>query len=277
MSTLYVTDLDGTLLNEKAEISQKSKEVLQCLIEKGVLFTVATARSPATAINILKDIPIKIPIVLMTGAIVYDIEKRKILKTISLSSKAVNSICEILETTGQNAMAYSVTNSNLHVYHKDLTCKLEQLFVAPRLATPYKKFIKTDNYLKTLKDTQVIMFLLCIEDLEKARSVYNQLSEIEGVRCYFYPYEYSDEGYLLEIYDENCSKASSIEMIMQHCGANKIVSFGDNINDLPLFAVSDECYATQNGAKEAKNAATATIGANTDDSVALFIKQHSGM
>lgn len=46
MKTLYVSDLDGTLLTPEKEISKASADILNHLIRKGLLFTVATARSP---------------------------------------------------------------------------------------------------------------------------------------------------------------------------------------------------------------------------------------
>ena len=42
---LYVSDLDGTLLNSNKVVSNYSKNILNNLIKKGVLFTVATAKN----------------------------------------------------------------------------------------------------------------------------------------------------------------------------------------------------------------------------------------
>ena len=46
--TLYVTDLDGTLLGGDSRISNASAEMLTRLADAGVMFTAATARTPAT-------------------------------------------------------------------------------------------------------------------------------------------------------------------------------------------------------------------------------------
>ena len=46
MSTLYVSDLDGTLFNKKKAISEKSAEILNKCLDKGMQFAVATARMP---------------------------------------------------------------------------------------------------------------------------------------------------------------------------------------------------------------------------------------
>ncbi|WP_124066446.1 HAD hydrolase family protein [Clostridium sp. E02] len=49
MKTLYVTDLDGTLLNKQDTINKNSIEIMNNLVEKGMNFTYATARSFVTA------------------------------------------------------------------------------------------------------------------------------------------------------------------------------------------------------------------------------------
>ncbi|MBQ1954135.1 MAG: HAD hydrolase family protein, partial [Clostridia bacterium] len=54
MKTLYAADLDGTLLLPGAVLSPFSRSVLFSLTSSGVLFTAATARTPATVVNILE-------------------------------------------------------------------------------------------------------------------------------------------------------------------------------------------------------------------------------
>ena len=74
---LFVTDLDGTLINSKREVPKKSLEILNKLIDEGVNFTVATARTPATAVEILQDLNLKLPVALMNGVLIYDTKELK--------------------------------------------------------------------------------------------------------------------------------------------------------------------------------------------------------
>ena len=46
---LVVSDLDGTLLNQKSEISDETREIVRKLIENGVDFAIATGRSIGSA------------------------------------------------------------------------------------------------------------------------------------------------------------------------------------------------------------------------------------
>ena len=45
MKTLYISDLDGTLLNSQGKISDYSIKTINNLINEGMIFTYATARS----------------------------------------------------------------------------------------------------------------------------------------------------------------------------------------------------------------------------------------
>ena len=56
-------------------------------------------------------------------------------------------------------------------------------------------------------------------------------------------------------------------------GADRIVVFGDNLNDLSMLAVADVAVAVGNARPEVKDVADIVIGPNSADSVALFIEK----
>ena len=69
------------------------------------------------------------------------------------------------------------------------------------------------------------------------------------------------------------SKAAAIKSLQRRIGADRLVVFGDNINDLSMLAIADEAVAVGNALPEVKEAAGRVISPNTDDSVAKFIQQ----
>ena len=54
-------------------------------------------------------------------------------------------------------------------------------------------------------------------------------------------------------------------------GFERVVAFGDNINDLPLFSVADVKIAVENAKQEVKEMSDLVIGKNTDDAVAKYL------
>ena len=77
MKTLYISDLDGTLLNNSGHISENSLAILNGLSEKGLLFSIATARSIMTARDLLGALRLNAPIVLMNGVFLFDLKANK--------------------------------------------------------------------------------------------------------------------------------------------------------------------------------------------------------
>ena len=129
---LFVTDLDGTLLNSHKEVSIKSIEILNKLIDDGVNFTVATARTPATVVDLLQDVNLKLPAVLMNGVLLYDIKEEKYINIKEIEKDTVDKVFDILNKFDKNAMVYGIRNNHLWVYHKEFEYSWEYNFYKER-------------------------------------------------------------------------------------------------------------------------------------------------
>ena len=81
MSTVYVSDLDGTLLDAGSRLSDESAAIISGLTARGALITVATARTPATVEPLLADAPTALPAIVMTGAALWDRRHRRYVDT----------------------------------------------------------------------------------------------------------------------------------------------------------------------------------------------------
>ncbi len=69
---LFVTDLDGTLLDNEGRVPPMTARVISDLSHMGALITVATARTPATVDRILAHTFTRLPLIVMTGAALWD-------------------------------------------------------------------------------------------------------------------------------------------------------------------------------------------------------------
>ena len=70
------------------------------------------------------------------------------------------------------------------------------------------------------------------------------------------------------------SKAEAVQKLKQIKGCDRVVSFGDAVNDIPMFEISDECYAVENAVDELKAAADGVIDSNEENGVAKWLKEH---
>lgn len=71
-----------------------------------------------------------------------------------------------------------------------------------------------------------------------------------------------------------CNKGLAIQRIKQLCGCQRVIVFGDSANDISMFQMADESYATQNAIDELKEIATGIIESNQTDGVAKWLAAH---
>lgn len=266
--TLYISDLDGTLLNENSIVSHTTASVLNNLIDKGMLFSIATARTPATVVKLMEEVNIKLPVILMTGALVYDISHNQYLSVSSFPQTVVRNILDATSDMPASPMVYCIENSQLCVlYSQPLTCE-QRTFIEERNGTPFKRYIEVEGNM-TVPSTSVLIFFM--GDFEQLEQVYNTIKPIDGHCSYLYRDSMRPELGYLEVYPCGTTKAAAIKQLAQIACANEIVVFGDNVNDVPMFEIADRSYAMENAVDEAKAKATRTIASNTNDGVAQFL------
>ena len=140
--TLYISDLDGTLLNKDAELSGYAVDRLNSMIEGGLCFTIATARTAATALSILKDLNLKLPLILMNGSLVYCTEERRYIKKALLNKETVESIIPIMNASGVGGLMYTLTDEDeLVVYYDQPDNAILEAFMEERR----RKYLKNSH------------------------------------------------------------------------------------------------------------------------------------
>ena len=272
MKTLFLSDLDGTFLNSQGKISARSAEIIDNLTKNGVLFTVATARTYATVMEMFKDIHLPCPLVLMNGVTIYDPLNKSIIRSNSIPCELGNKIVNEFRIRGIEPMLYFQNGEVLDIYYGELTNDYQREYVNQRIVCNGKRFIHSPDPISI--DGKNLVYIVCLDYYDKIKGVYDAVSKFPDAHCMFYKDNYVPDMYFLEIITKQVSKASGAAYVKDLIGADKIVAFGDNLNDIPLFEVADEAYAVSNAEEKLKNIATGVIGSNDEDAVAEFILEY---
>lgn len=268
MKNLYITDLDGTFLTSDAKISSTSAKIINKLTNEGLLFTVGTARTYATVMDMFSGIYLPCPLVLMNGVTIFDPVNNKILKSNQIEESLGNEIISAFRQNGIEPMLYFQNGEILDIFYGELTNSFQRDYVEHRKECKTKRFIKSD------KPTEIggksLVYIVSLDYYDRLKPIYDTVSNIKGAHCMFYRDTYSD-CYFLEIISDTVSKATGAMQVKNIIKADKIIAFGDNLNDIPLFEIADECYAVSNADDKLKKIATGVIGSNDEDAVAKFI------
>lgn len=269
--TLYVTDLDGTLLNTRDRISPYSIWTINRLVEEGMLFTYATARSLVSASVVAEGLSANIPVIVYNGAFIVNPATGDMLLELYFQAEETERVKGLLTEQRINPLVYAYVDGVEKLSWvrggENEGCRH---YLRKRPDDPRKRPLENDGGLYEGK----VFYFTCIGEKEELQPVFDRLSRDERYRCTLQRELYRPE-YWLEIMPAKASKAEAVRVLKKRWNCDRVVSFGDAVNDIPLFEESDECYAVANAVEELKARATGVIGSNEEDGVAKWLACHA--
>ena len=271
MKDLYVTDLDGTLLNRQDRVSPYSVRVINGLVDRGLLFTYATARSLVSASRVTEGLSTKIPVIAYNGVFIFQPSTGKILSREGFADDERSRVKEVLDRYRISPLVYSFIDG------------IEKVSWIPRHENDgvrrYLSNRQGDRRFRAVHDGDSLyqgdsFYFTCIGEKEELQPVYDLFSGDSRFRCTMQRELYRPE-YWCEIMPAGASKANAVRKLKEMWGCGRVVSFGDAVNDIPMFEISDECYAVENAVDELKAVATGVIASNEEDGVAKWLLDHA--
>jgi len=278
--TLYVSDLDGTLLNPAARLDDGVADRINAMTAEGTMITYATARTVRSVAFILEDIDFSLPgacpVALMNGVLVRDMKAGRYLRKAVLDRETVRTILEAITEAGEavEPFIYAVDEENpvngdpLLTYYRRIANPAMEAFMQERVERFAKPFVKMDSVDEIRGE---VVYFAVIGPQRGILAAAEKAEKIHGTRCTYYRDSYERDTWYLEIFDEDASKKHAVEFLRQYTGAEELVCFGDNLNDLPMLDTADVAVAVQNAAEEVKKAADVIT-----DSVVAFIEEREG-
>lgn len=271
MKTLFVSDLDGTLLTAKETVSEYSMRLLNELIdEDGVLFTYATARSLNSAAKAVWGLRQNLPVILYNGAIVMEPWNGNKLYNSHFTGMVRADIRRILHEYDVWPLVYSFLGNKERVsWLRGRETEGMKRYLSRRAGDPRLNPVDSPD---ELKDDEIFYYTY-IDAKERTDVLHAVFEKDARFRC-IYQQETYQSDYWLEIMPAGTSKGAAATVLKERLGAEKLVAFGDALNDRELFRAADEAYAVENADEELKKAATAVIGYSEEDSVSKFIRDN---
>lgn len=277
MTTLYISDLDGTLFGSDSRVSQESTEILTHL-PADKLFTIATARTPATVDMILPtELGPHIPAIVITGAALWHRDSHRYSDVKIMEHEAAVVAEEAMLVCGLAPFTYTIDapEGMLYAYGRipdgrscfEPLTKAEKAFVDERRELPLKHIYIKDN--PGLHPSLLVFGIGPKSAVEKSAEIVR--GQIDCAISVYGDVFNPDKGFI-EVFAPGVSKGAAALDLKRRLGADRMVVFGDSHNDLAMLSVADTAVAMGNATDDVKKAASRIIGNNTDSSVARFIR-----
>ena len=260
------------LISSKQGLSNKIKnfyldQYINKLIDKGMNFTYATARSLVSATPITKNLNLNLPLIIYNGTFIIDGKSGKFIHKNIFNDSQVEFVKNVMKKNKINPMVYALIDGKerVTIINKKLNDGIKE-YLTKRKDDPR---INLTNDLHSLYQGEVYYFTV-IGSYQELNSVYEILKDNVDYNVTFQQEIYRAE-YWLEIMPKTASKANAILKLKEILKYDEVICFGDAINDLEMFKISNQSYAVENAVDQLKEQATAIIDSNENDGVANWL------
>lgn len=221
---LFISGLDDTLLNEKDNLSDYSRVELNRMLDEGVNFTISTMRTPASLMEPMRDIRLKLPVIAMDGAVLYDIREKMYLKAYVISPEESQEILSLVKEQGFSCFSNVIVDDMLVIYYEEPEDEVQKTLIARMRRSPYRNYVK-----RKLPETECVVYFMMLYPKEIMDAFYLLLEERGFTeRLKVLKYESTDyPGYsYIKIYNRNATKENMTAYLKKMMQLEKTVTFG---------------------------------------------------
>lgn len=141
--TLYVSGIDGVLIPDDDNNMKYSKVELNRLIESGVRFTVSTVHTPAVVMSPMKSVDLRLPLIVMDGAAIYDIEEKEYIEAEFLPKDISEKAEALIVRNGIHCFVNVMYDSTLLIFYSDFHNTAEKELFEAYKHSPYRNYIRS--------------------------------------------------------------------------------------------------------------------------------------
>ena len=262
-------DLDGTLLTDRKEFTERSKRTLRAAIDSGITVLIATGR-PLTGIpEEIRNFPGMRYALTSNGAKVMDVWEERVVDEHLLSAKLAEKALEIcrkydtLQEVYYDGVSYAPEDKQdlIPRYHKN-----------PNMWEYMRKTRTwTDDILQMVRESGrgLDKIQILFADMDERTKAWKELSEVDGLELV------GSLGYNIEINAAGVNKGTGLVSLGRLLGIKRgeIMACGDGDNDLLMLKEVGFGVAMANAEEEVKKAADYITLSNEEDGVAEAIEK----
>ena len=267
---LFVSGLDGCLLNDNKEMSTFTKYNLTKMLNDGLNFTVSTTRTPASLSKIFNGVPLMNNLMIMNGAVVYDMQNELYLDIKYIDKGVQRGIDEYFASKDRNTFTYTIIDDALSIYHMIFENEAEEKFYADRKNNYFKNHVKGK-----LNETDNALFYILIDKIEVVNKYKEDLLKLysDSIHIQIYEYSFFKGYYFMKIYTSKASKLVALEEFLNKHQYTQVVSFGSKEYDLEIMARSDFSVCLANADDIVKQSADLVLDTDNPEAIIRFIQK----
>lgn len=232
--TLYVSGIDSVLIPDEDTSIQYSNVELNRMINSGIKFTISTIHTPAEVITLMKGVKLKLPVIVMDGAAMYDLNKKEYIDTEFLLADVCKQAERIISDKGMHSFVNVMYDSTLLIFYGDLTNPSEKDVFEKHRHSLYRNYV-SGKYRRN-DDTEHILYITVIDTDDKVNRLFVELNNQIGNKARITVSDSEYDGYkYLKVFSPQASKQRMLKKLKSYTGAEKIVTFGSKEGEYDIY------------------------------------------
>ncbi|MDL2252419.1 HAD family hydrolase [Odoribacter sp. OttesenSCG-928-J03] len=244
-----ITDLDGTILPSRGEVSKATVHCLEQLGQQGIVRVIATGRTLFAAFRALPpDFPIDY-LIFSSGAGIMQWKDKKIIDSNHLSLEETKEIADYLWNYNINFTIQREIPDNHHFYYTDMYPVHKDY--AKRLEVFQEFGSQIDNSSEIASRSTQFLMILDPQHLNLIEKIRLDLSGYSVIRASS-PYDY--KAIWIEIYPKNVNKGSSVRRLTEELGIrlDECAGIGNDYNDIDFLNICGQSFVVANAPDKLK-------------------------
>jgi len=259
---LIVTDVDGTLLNSKHKMTERTEKALKAAMAQGVKVVLATGKTRSSVNDIIKTLDLKTPGIYVQGLVISHPDgSEQHLGT--LDAGLMRRVLTLIEDRGYQAMAYSGKRILVRSHTVESTVLTEEYDEPkPEAVGPLVNIVD---------DVPVNKLIFCGREAKHITALRWQLTHlIDGEARITQALPEA-----IELLPFGASKGTALKLLLKELGLEpeEMLAIGDGENDIEMIQLAGIGVAVGNANPKLKAVADATVASNDADGVAEAVEK----
>lgn len=256
-------DIDGTLKNDKKEITSRTKEIIKKITSKGIYVVITSGRPDNSASKISMEANASNYVITSNGAHIYNYKNDETLYSNSIQKE----ICkQLYELAGKEQMTFIMNIKGGRVVSQQTQGYTERI-----LSEPIDSF---------LDKNEVFECVFVHKEFEKIKDLKSKVEKIKGIeiknqsKALTNPLEKPLSTTYCDIANIEISKGLAIKEFckIKNIDLKDTIAIGDDYNDVSMFEVAGISVAMGNANDEVKQYAKEITDTNNNEGVAKFLE-----
>ncbi len=223
--TLYVSGIDSVLIPDGRAENAYNKVELNRMIESGVKFTLSTVRTPAEVMSLMNGVKLNLPIIVMDGAAMYDINEKEYLEAEFLRADICEQAEKIIAESGMHCFVNVMYDATLLIFYGEFRNSAEKDLFETHKHSPYRNYVR--EIFRRHDASERVLYLTVLDESGKISALEEKLNDkLNGfVRVTVTDSEYDGYKYL-KMFSPAASKENMLLKLKAHTGCENVVTLG---------------------------------------------------